>query len=81
MKQNESRADRLADATDMIRAGLDEVEELKEEITEWLSNMINMKFENPKEYRQMEEIWDTLEGAFDVIDSACSDLECIEFPE
>lgn len=79
MAQNELR-DKLADATDMIREGLDEVEELKEEIAAEISRMAGTKFENPMKYHQIEEIWETLEGAFSEIDSACSSLECIEFP-
>ena len=75
-----SRAKRLEKALEEIRSGLGTVEELRDEIDNWKTNLEGTNLENTEKYSLLEETFDTLEQSHDEIESACDELDNVEFP-
>ena len=75
-----SRRKRLDNAMGCIEEVLPDIEELKNEIEEWYSNMEGTNLESTQKYELLVECAEGLEEAYNQIQSGIDDLLNIEFP-
>jgi len=80
MAKCKTRATRLSEAINAIREQLGTVEELKQELEDWQSNMQGTNLEATMKYEELEEAVSQLDAVNSEIESACETAESIEFP-
>ena len=78
--KNPSRRERLDKAIEEIQAQLFIIEELRDEIDNWKSNLEGTNLENTSKYTELEECHDALESLHDEIESAIGEADNISFP-
>jgi hypothetical protein len=70
-----TKQERLTDALDKCRDGLEALREIAEEVTESRDNMSGTNLENTERYQRYDEGASYLEGAVDSIESAIDDAD------
>ncbi len=80
MAKYKSRQTRLAEAIDQIQGGIDEVQDIYDELEEWRTGMEGTNLESTQKYEDLGEALDTLEEAKSNIENGIADLEGIEIP-
>ena len=80
MAKRMSRAARLDAALDKVRAGIEEITELKDEVENWKSGMEGTNLENTQKYSDLSDCEDALSSLVDELENGVSSGESIEFP-
>lgn len=78
--KRQSRAARLEAALDKVRAGIEEITELKDEIENWKSGLEGTNLESSQKYEALGECEDALSSVIDELENGVSSAESVEFP-
>jgi hypothetical protein len=79
MSKSKSRHTRLGEAVLAIRTALVAVEDLRDEMESWRDS-IPENLQGGDKYQRVEECHDLLETHAEEIDTACEELDAVEFP-
>ena len=80
MAKYKSRATRLNEAMTNLIEPIEEVRILKEELEEWMSNLMGTNLENTTKYEQLEEAVSLLEDLESGLEDIQSNADMVEFP-
>jgi len=75
-----SRAKRLDEAISVVGEGMEAIGELRDEITEWKSNMEGTNLEQTGKYERLETCESALSELCDNLESVISEANGVEFP-
>ena len=79
MGSYKSRAIRLAEAVERITSGKQDIEELMDELQNWLDNMPE-NLQQSEKAEQLDDAISLLQTTIEGIDDAVSEAESVEFP-
>jgi len=78
--KRQSRATRLEAALDKVRAGIEEITELRDEIENWKSGLEGTNLEQSQKYSDLETCCDELDNAVNELENGVSNAESVTFP-